>query len=196
MELKEVIEQRDLLQAALDTAMQQQTQALSGLQETLDTCNKYLMENMAALSPGDLLALHFKTVNEADAFNARNKASTDQHKKLIEAVTIALKDYMLNNKMDQVKTAGVGMTYFTTKDSVTVKDMNAVIGFVLKSAPAPEGMSQEQWEAILGHVQNTAMWGLFKKDVTKTVVKELLADGQPMQGIEYRQFTDLAFRKD
>jgi len=193
--VQDVIAQRDSLRATVDAALHQQAEAYRAFQETIDECNKFVLLRISELSPGALLELHFKLTAQQDVLSAKNKTTMEPVNAELEAVTTALKKYMLENQMDQVKTAGVGMTFFTAKDSVTVKDMNSVIGFVLQSAPPPQGMPDDQWAAILEHVKSHGMWGLLKKDVTKTAVKDLLKDGTPVPGVELRQYNDLSFRK-
>ena len=87
-------------------------------------------------------------------------------------------------------------TYFTTKDSVTVKDMDGVIRFMLAAAPPADILPDHTlWPAILDHIATHGMWGLLNKAVNKTAAKELIEAQTPPPGVEYSAYKDLAWRR-
>lgn len=107
-----------------------------------------------------------------------------------------IKAELLRSGAQQWKSAVTGhMTYFTTKDSVTVGDMDRVIQFILEAAPVPDGMDPKVWSDTLTWVQANGMWGLLNKAVNKTAAKEILETTGTLPGVKYESFKDLAWRR-
>lgn len=84
-----------------------------------------------------------------------------------------IKEQMLTAGLQNVKTAAGHMTFFQTKDSVTVDD----------------------WDAALGFIQQ-GNWHLLNHAVNKTAVKEFIeSNNTPPPGVRYDSFKDLAWRR-
>jgi hypothetical protein len=109
-----------------------------------------------------------------------------------------IKQHMLDAGLTQAKT-DAGMAFFTTKDSVTVRDMDDVIRFMLAASPPPKQngktVSPKQWAFVLDHIAATGMWGLLNKAVNKTAAKELIEAQTPPPGVEYSAYKDLSWRR-
>lgn len=93
-------------------------------------------------------------------------------------------------------------TYFTTKDSVTVEDMDAVIDCILAAAPLPPKdpdsayfMSDDGWTRILRHIHANGLWILLNKAVNKTAAREVIEAGTPVPGVKFTSFRDLCWKR-
>lgn len=109
-----------------------------------------------------------------------------------------IKQTMLDGGEQQVKMGDGSMCFFVSKDSVTVKDMDAVVGYMLAFAPCPPmlGIGEDTWKAALAHIQSTGLWTMLNKVVNKTVVKEIIeASKATPAGLEYSSFRDLNWRR-
>ena len=146
-----------------------------------------------------VMARRFELVEQMDVIAGRHKAELQPLAEELKVCELYIKDTMLKGGLQQIKT-DAGMTYFTSKDSVTVKDMDEVIGFMLHAAPiAPAiqsaGDPQAMWDGILAHIQAHGLWGLLNRAVNKTSAKELIEAQTPPPGIEYSSYKDLAWRR-
>ena len=115
-----------------------------------------------------------------------------------------VKAELLKTGAQQWKSSSTGhMTFWTTKDSVTVENMEAVIHRILSEAPPIadldaqiEGKTDaEVWAMVLEHIEACGLWGLLNKAVNKTSVKELIEAGDQPPGIKYTTFRDLSWRR-
>lgn len=108
-----------------------------------------------------------------------------------------IKQKMLDENQQQIKMADGSMCFFVSKDSVTVKDMDAVVGYMLAAAPPCDILPDHTlWPDILRHIQATGLWTMLNKVVNKTVVKEVIeATKATPTGLEYSSFRDLNWRR-
>lgn len=122
---------------------------------------------------------------------------------LLEAVRLAelfIKDTMNKDGAQQLKSALTGDSCnFTTKDKVTVSDMDAVVGYIVDASPVPAhipSMTEELWGAVKTHLRGTAMWTLLNQAVNKTAVKDVIKETNAVPpGVEYSSFKDLAWKR-
>lgn len=111
-----------------------------------------------------------------------------------------VKSDMLSAGAQQTKTAGGHQCFFTTKDSVTVADWDAVLREIVFASPpmSKDGktVTPEQWNEVLTHILATANWSLLNRAVNKTVVKEIIEERKvPPPGVKYESFRDLSWRR-
>ena len=111
-----------------------------------------------------------------------------------------VKSEMLTAGTQQTKTAAGHQCFFSTKDSVTVEDWDAVLHEIIVASPPMERdgktVPEEQWAAVLNHILATANWGLLNRAVNKTVVKEIIEEKKaPPPGVKYTSFKDLSWRR-
>ncbi len=151
----------------------------------------------------EVMSRRFELDEQITAIQNANKAALAP---LVEEMGLCesfVKAELLKTGAQQWKSSSTGhMTYWTTKDSVTVEDMDAVIHRILVESPLPPKdedstyfMSGDGWTRILRHIQNTGLWALLNKAVNKTVTKELIEAGDQPPGIKFVQFKDLAWRR-
>ena len=148
-----------------------------------------------------VMARRFDLVEQVKIIARRHKAELAPMNEEINLCGTFIKDLMNKSGLQQAKT-DAGMAFFTTKDSVTVKDMDQVIPFILAAAPCPlpnviEGLALNEvwWPRILAYIATHGMWGLLNKAVNKTAAKELIEANTPPPGIEYSSYKDLAWRR-
>ena len=142
-----------------------------------------------------------------EQITARQLAHKAELLPLVEEMQLCesfVKAELIKSGAQQWKSSSTGhMTYWTTKDSVTVEDMDAVIHRILSEAPPIKDLSvqvvrmpdAEAWEYVLNHIQTTGLWALLNKAVNKTVAKELIEAGDQPPGIKFVAFRDLAWRR-
>lgn len=141
-----------------------------------------------------------------EQITARQLAHKAELAPLVEEMQLCesfVKAELLKTGAQQWKSSSTGhMTYWTTKDSVTVEDMDQVIHHILAAAPLPPKddasryfMSSDGWDFILRHIQNTGLWMLLNKAVNKTAYKELLEAQQQAPGVKYTTFKDLCWKR-
>ena len=90
------------------------------------------------------------------------------------------------------------MTFFTTKDSVKVENMDDVIGYMLAAAPpsASGAITPILWEAILDHIRTHGLWSLLNNAVNKSTAKEIIErDNAPPPGTSYSSYRDLSWKR-
>lgn len=152
-----------------------------------------------------VMARRFELVDQQATLAAKHKAELGPIAEELNLCEMFIKDHMNKSGLQQVKT-DAGMTFFTTKDSVTVKDMDTAIRFMLASCPpaphlfdadAPDEVRAGAWGVVLDHIAQHGMWSLLNKAVNKTAAKEQLAAGTTPAalGIEYSAYRDLAWRR-
>ena len=141
-----------------------------------------------------VMARRFELVEQQAAIAARHKAELAPYAEELNLCETFIKDHMNKAGLQQAKT-DAGMAFFTTKDSVTVRNMDEVIRFMLAAAPAPAGVTPEQWAASIDHIYAHGMWGLLNKAVNKTAAKELIEANTPPPGVEYSSYKDLSWRR-
>lgn len=115
-----------------------------------------------------------------------------------------IKAELLKTGAQQWKSSSTGhMTYWTTKDSVTVENMEQVIHRILSEAQPPADLAtiarnrdqKMAWEYILGHIERHGLWPLLNKAVNKTACKEMIEAGDQPPGVKYVSFRDLCWRR-
>jgi len=97
------------------------------------------------------------------------------------------------------------MTFFTTKDSVKVENMDDVIGYMLAAAPIPDffydaitdGVPHgESWTNIINHIRTHGLWSLLNNAVNKSTAKEIIErDNAPPPGTSYSSYRDLSWKR-
>lgn len=144
-----------------------------------------------------VLSRRFELVEQMDIISGRHKGELAPLAEELKLCESFIRGQMIEGGMQQFKSSSTGhQTFFTTKDSVTVKDMPSVIGFMLAAAPPPEVVPDPTvWQSILNHIQAHGMWGLLNNAVNKTAAKELIEKQTPPPGVEYSSFRDLAWRR-
>lgn len=150
----------------------------------------------------EVMSRRFELDEQISIIQGRHKnelAPLMEEMKLCESF---VKGELLKSGAQQWKSAATGhMTYWTTKDSVTVKDMGGVIHRILMEAPIPEiggegvVITGGMWSQIIDHIQTHGLWSLLNNAVNKTTAKELIEAGTPPPGVEYVSFKDLAWRR-
>lgn len=146
-----------------------------------------------------VMSRRFELVEQMDIISARHKAELQPLSEELKLCESFIRSQMLDGGMQQFKSSSTGhMTFFTTKDSVTVRDMSAVIGFMLAASPPPPPEvlpDPAQWPNVLAHIHHEGMWGLLNNAVNKTAAKELIEKQTPPPGVEYSAFRDLTWRR-
>ena len=85
-----------------------------------------------------------------------------------------IKAELLKSGAQQWKSSSTGhMTFWTTKDSVAMRD----------------------WEAFIAFVEREKAWHLLTRAANKTAAKEMIEAQTPPPGVEYTSFKDLAWRR-
>jgi hypothetical protein len=144
----------------------------------------------------------FELIEQVAIIQGRHKGELEPLLDAIRLAEIYIKDDMNKNGAQQIKSALTGDSCnFTTKTSVTVKDMGAVIGYVVEASPVPDpeaipGVTAETWPLILAHLKQTAMWTLFNNAVNKTQVADIIKETNTTPpGVEYSSYKDLAWKR-
>jgi hypothetical protein len=149
----------------------------------------------------EVMTRRFELADQMDQIVARQKAELAPLSEELALCEAFIKAELLKTGAQQWKSSSTGhMTFWTTKDSVTVEDMGQVIHRILAESPPPDTLiggsnAGGVWEAILTHIQETGLWGLLNKAVNKTAVKEMIEAQQQPPGVKYVSFRDLAWRK-
>lgn len=156
------------------------------------------------LNLDEVMTRRFELDEQITATQMQQKAAIAPLVEEMQMCEQYIKTELLKSGAQQWKSSSTGhMTYWMSKDSVTVKDMDAVIHFMLAAAPpipdlemATKGKTDaEVWALVIDHIQNEGMWSLLNKAVNKTAAKELIEAQQQPPGIEYTSFKDLAWRR-
>lgn len=150
------------------------------------------------LSLDAVMARRFELVEQQAVIAGRHKTELAPLNEELSLCETFIKDLMNKSGLQQAKT-DAGMAFFTTKDSVTVKDMDQVIRFMLDQAPPLQRngktVDPDMWKAVLDHIYAHGMWGLLNKAVNKTAAKELIEAKTPPPGVEYSSYKDLSWRR-
>ena len=137
---------------------------------------------------------------------ARQLAHKAELAPLVEEMNLCesfVKAELLKTGAQQWKSSSTGhMTYWTTKDSVTVEDMDAVIHRILTESPLPPKdedstyfVSDDGWARILRHIHATGLWALLNKAVNKVATREVIESGGAVPGVKFTSFKDLCWRR-
>lgn len=142
----------------------------------------------------------FKMLEEVSLVQGRHKAELEPLLEAIRLSEIFIKDTMNKDGSQQIKSALTGDSCnFTTKDSVTVKDMDAVVGYIVEASPLPNhipGVTTEVWGLVKAHLRGTAMWTLLNQAVSKNAVKDVIKETNAVPpGVEYSSYKDLAWKR-
>lgn len=152
----------------------------------------------------EVMSRRFELDEQITAVQAESKARLAPMMEEMALCEGFIKAELLKTGAQQWKSSSTGhMTFCTTKDSVTVDNMDQVIHRILCEAAPPDDLAtvarnQNQkmaWEYILGHIERHGLWSLLNKAVNKTVTKELIEAGDQPPGIRYTSFKDLAWRR-
>ena len=152
------------------------------------------------ITPDQVMARRFQLVEEKAIVEGRHKAELAP---LVEELGLCegfIKDFMLKSGSQQYKIATGEMAFFSTKDSVTVEDMDTSIRFMIDQAPAPAFLPDPSlWQQVKDHLYANGMWGLLNKALNKTAVKELLEASPPVApetlGVKFSSYKDLSWRR-
>lgn len=120
-----------------------------------------------------VMARHFDLTDQIGVIQGRHKVELSPLNEELNLVDAYIKAEMTKAGMQQCKTA-VGQAFFTTKDSVTVRD----------------------WDAVVEYIKANDAWHLLNHAVAKNACKEHIeANNAPPPGIEYSSFRDLSWRR-
>lgn len=152
------------------------------------------------LNLDEVMSRRFELDEQITAIQNKNKVDLAPLTEEMQLCESYIKAELLKSGAQQWKSSATGhMTFWTTKDSVTVEDMDAVIHRILAEAPPPEltegVVPPDAWQTILDHIQNTGLWALLNKAVNKTQVKDMIEAAAPPPGVKYTTFKDLAWRR-
>ena len=120
----------------------------------------------------EVMARRFDLVEQASIIANRHKAELAPLNEELGMCEAFIKGEMLKSGMQQCKT-GAGMAFFTTKDSCSVED----------------------WDAVLAFIQDTGAWQLLNHAINKTAAREMIDAQTPPPGIKFDSYKDLAWRK-
>jgi hypothetical protein len=149
----------------------------------------------------EVMSRRFELDEQITAIQNKNKADLAPLLEELQLCESFVKAELIKTGAQQWKSSSTGhMTYWTTKDSVTVEDMDQVIHRILAESPPPDTLiggsnAGGAWEAILNHIAETGLWALLNKAVNKTTVKEMIEAQQQPPGVKYTAFKDLAWRR-
>src|SRR3990167_5205580 len=124
-----------------------------------------LVAALAELTNDQVMAERFQLVEDISIIQGRHNAELAPLNEALKLCEQYIKAFMLEHGMQQNKTEA-GMAFFTTKDSVTVKDMDGVIDTILNAAlPPPPGALDAvstpiEWQSVLDYIHTHALWGL------------------------------------
>ena len=151
----------------------------------------------------EVMSRRFELDEQITAIQNKNKADLAPLLEELQLCESFVKAELIKTGAQQWKSSSTGhMTYWTTKDSVTVEDMDQVIHRILAESPLPPPMlggeyeiEPEGWTAILNHIAETGLWALLNKAVNKTTTREVLESGGEVPGVKLTSFRDLAWRR-
>lgn len=122
----------------------------------------------------DVMTRRFELDEDISVRQGKHKAELAplmDEMKLCEAF---IKAELLKSGAQQWKSASTGhQTFWTTKDSVTMRD----------------------WDNFIAFVEANKAWHLLNHAANKTAVKEMIEAQTPPPGIEYTSFRDLAWHR-
>ena len=156
------------------------------------------------LNRSEVITRRFELDEQISLIQARHKAELAPLQDELTLCERFVADSMNKANEQSVKIDGVGMTFFTTQDSVTVDNMDGVIDTILQAAPPPDMLfdadaapevKQQAWESVLNHIHTHGLWALLNKAVNKTVAKEMIAANTPPAGVKYDARKVLAWRR-
>lgn len=194
MAITDLLATRAALRAQIADGMATLKEVYAPLYEQVEQCNAAILTELGTATIDTLMDTRFQGLEDATLEANAMKAHTEALMAEVKACEAKLKEIMLAGGMQQLKTAA-GMCFFTSKDSVTVENMDDVISFILEAAPPITGYSPEQWAQVLAHIEAHGMWGLLNKAVNKTNAKELIEANNAPPGVKYSSFKDLAWRR-
>lgn len=155
------------------------------------------MSDATALTPDAVMARRFELGDEIAIIAGRHKAELAPLNEELELCEQFIKAHMLETGAQQFKTAAGHMAFFTTKDSVKVDDMPAVIGHIVDAAREQplEGVEPTVMQRVLDHVKSYGLWTLLNNAVNKTAAKELIEANKAPPGVSYSAYKDLSWRR-
>lgn len=120
-----------------------------------------------------VMARRFELVEEAAVIANRHKAELAPLTEEIGLCESFIKSAMNDAGIQQCKTAS-GMAFFTTKDSVTMRD----------------------WDAFAAYIKANDAWHLLNHAAAKNACKEFIeTNNAPPPGVEYSAYKDLSWRR-
>lgn len=120
-----------------------------------------------------VMARRFDLVEEVGIIANRHKLELAPLNEELGLCENFIKNAMNVAGMQQCKT-GAGMAFFTTKDSVTVRD----------------------WDAVVAYIKEHDAWHLLNHAVAKNATKEFIDENKaPPPGVEYSSYKDLTWRR-
>jgi hypothetical protein len=144
----------------------------------------------------EVMSRRFELDEQITAIQNKNKAELAPLLEELQLCESFVKAELIKTGAQQWKSSSTGhMTYWTTKDSVTVEDMDQVIHRILIESPPPDSMDKPAWDEVLNHIQETGLWALLNKAVNKTTTREVLESGGEVPGVKLTSFRDLAWRR-
>lgn len=152
------------------------------------------------VSIDEVMTRRFELDEQISLIQGRQKLELAPLVEEMQLCELFVKAELLKTGAQQWKSAATGhQTFWTTKDSVKVENMEAVIRRILAEAPIPEiggegvNLTGGMWSEILDHIAATGLWGLLNKAVNKSSVKELIEAGDQPPGVKYTTFKDLSW---
>ena len=151
------------------------------------------MSEQAAPTREEVMNRRFDLDAEIEELNRQHKVKVTP---LAEELTLCeqfIKAEMTKGNEQQYKLSSGHQCFFVTKTSVTVKDMDAVIDYMLRAAPPPaEVPDPTAWDRVIKHIEATGLWALLNKAVNKTAAVEVIESNKGvMPGVALSQFKDL-----
>ena len=151
----------------------------------------------------EVMSRRFELDEQITAIQNKNKADLAPLVEEMQLCESFVKAELLKTGAQQWKSSSTGhMTFWITKDSVTVEDMDQVIHRILAEAPLPPKdpdsayfMSDDGWAKVLNHIQSHGLWTLLNKAVNKVAVREVIESGAAVPGVKFTSFKDLCWRR-
>lgn len=120
-----------------------------------------------------VMARRFDLDQEISLREAQFKESIAPLREELNLCETYIKSTMQQQGLSQLKT-DAGMTYFTTKSSVSIVD----------------------WDAALAKIQADGLWHFLTKKVSTTAVKEYIEEHKAVPpGVKLEQYQDLSWRR-
>jgi hypothetical protein len=126
------------------------------------------MAQVPTMTDEELMNLRFQDVEDTALLAGQQKGSLEAYNTEIAALETRIKELMLARGSQQLRVLSGHETHWTTKDSVTVQDMDKAVGFMLQAAPCHPAVQPGIWPDIIAHITATGMWGLLTKALHKT----------------------------
>ena len=132
------------------------------------------MTTETEISIDDVMTRRFELDEQIAVLMGKHKAELAPMMDELKLCETFIKDDMIKTGAQQWKSSLTGhMTFWTTKDSVAMRN----------------------WEEFIAFVEEQKAWHLLNRAANKTAVKELIEAQTPPPGVEYTSFRDLAWRR-